>query len=109
MEIERNEFQEQIEAEGAKRATGDISVKDYHDMTTMQLPTNEQPQRMAIYFDRMDALLMVEALCLLRSKTQEERHWRDLSESQLRNLSEKIEAIERIKFYIDTSMPQGSE
>lgn len=84
---------------------------DYDDMITMQVPNHEQPQRMAIYFDRKDAQLMVEALCLLRCQIQDDRRRKsdELSEAQLFRLGEKMGAIDRIKFYIDSSMPQGSE
>ena len=78
-------------------------------MTTIKIQPPANPPRMAISLDRQDAQLVTEALALLRCQTYKDIHQKDLTDSQLFNLGEKIGAIDRIKFIINASLPKGYE
>lgn len=84
---------------------------DFNDMVNVQTPTHEPPQRMAIFLERQDAQLVTEALMLLRCQIQADRHYKlgELTDEQMFRLGEKMGAIDRIKFHIDSSMGFASK
>lgn len=106
-----NRFRGELDENGKDIYEGDelFTSENEAAMTTIQIQPPANPPRMAISLDRQDAQLVTEALALLRCQAQKDIHQKDLTDLQLFNLGEKIGAIDRIKFFINASLPKSDE